>query len=483
MAANFLHGVETIEVRDGGRPVRMVKSAVIGLVGTAPVWAVDQADRFVNLPVLITSDLDAAKYGGPNEAGYTIPAALEAIRDQGRGVVIIVNVFDPATHKTAQAATAKTFSAAGVIDLGRRGVSGLVVKSADLATTYVAGTDYELAPVTGLVTRKAGGAIASGATVSVAFDYADPTKVTASDIIGAVDSAGHRTGLQGFQDAHGLFGFFPKTLIAPVYCTQTSVSVALIAMADRIRGQAIIDAPIGTTFAQAIAGRGPAGAINFNTSSERAVLCWPHVKVYDSATDADVLAPMSPRLAGLFAEVDIAEGYWVSPSNHEIKGIVGLERRVSAMINDPNSEANLLNEAGIVTVFNAFGSGLRAWGNRSAAFPSSTHPANFMSIRKTFDVVAESVEYAMLQFIDQPLTPATIDSVLATVNGLVRKLIADGALVDGRYWFDQGDNPVTELAAGHLVLRSDLTPPPPLERITFRMRYSTDGLAKLYAQN
>ena len=34
MAANYLHGVETIEVERGPRPVRTVKSAVIGLIGT-----------------------------------------------------------------------------------------------------------------------------------------------------------------------------------------------------------------------------------------------------------------------------------------------------------------------------------------------------------------------------------------------------------------------------------------------------------------
>ncbi len=35
MPANFLHGVETIELLAGPRPVRQVKTAVIGLVGTA----------------------------------------------------------------------------------------------------------------------------------------------------------------------------------------------------------------------------------------------------------------------------------------------------------------------------------------------------------------------------------------------------------------------------------------------------------------
>ncbi len=37
MAANYLHGVETIEVENGARPVKTVKSAVIGLIGTAPM--------------------------------------------------------------------------------------------------------------------------------------------------------------------------------------------------------------------------------------------------------------------------------------------------------------------------------------------------------------------------------------------------------------------------------------------------------------
>lgn len=37
MAANYLHGPETIEVENGARPVKTVKSAVIGLIGTAPM--------------------------------------------------------------------------------------------------------------------------------------------------------------------------------------------------------------------------------------------------------------------------------------------------------------------------------------------------------------------------------------------------------------------------------------------------------------
>jgi uncharacterized protein len=304
--------------------------------------------------------------------------------------------------------------------------------------------------------------------------------VTAGDIIGGVDSANHRTGMQAFLDCYQLLGFFPKNLIAPGYSPLASVSTAMIALVDRLRGHAFIDAPVGVSVQDVLSGRGPFGSINFATSSPRAILCYPHVRRYDALTNAYVLAPLSPYAAGLMAETDTAEGYWVSPSNHEIQGIVGLERGVTFMVNDAACEANLLNEAGVVTVANSFGTGFRLWGNRSAAFPASTYADNFIAIRRTFDVIHESVEYAMLQFIDKPLDLPTIDSILDTVNGLVRKLIADGALIAGRYFFKAEDNPIEELSAGHLVLRDSLTPPTPLERLTFKSSYDINGLKALY---
>src|SRR5690554_2724495 len=99
MAASFLHGVETVEQEVGGRVIRALKTAVIGLVGTAPVHLVDEADRKVNKLTLIANDKDAAKYFGPETEGYSIPSALRAIFDKGSGLVFVVNVFDPAVHK------------------------------------------------------------------------------------------------------------------------------------------------------------------------------------------------------------------------------------------------------------------------------------------------------------------------------------------------------------------------------------------------
>jgi uncharacterized protein len=486
MAANFLHGAETIEVKDGPRTIRLVKSSVIGIVGTAPIFAVAPADRTINVPMPILSDLDGARMFGSHLPGFTIPAALNAITDHatrsGSPSSLVVNVFDPARHKTAVPAASYTFDSSGVITLPHMGVISASVRPQAGGTDLVPATDYVLDQMAGTITRVPAGAISAAATVTIAYERADVSKVTASDIIGGVDAAGRRTGLQAFRDSYMLYGYWPKILIAPGWSSHAAVDAEMTALAEPLRAMALRDAPVGATVPQVLAGRGPMGSIAFDTSSPRALLCYPHLKVLDPTTNEVDLQPLSVRAAAVMGATDMDEGYWVSPSNHELKGIVGVERPITAMINDASCEANALNEAGIVTVFNSWGSGIRLWGNRSAAWPAETHPENFIAIRRTLDVIHESVELAMLQFMDGPLNPARIDSILASVNGLVRKLIGDGALVDGRYWFVPGNNPVEELANGHLVLNNDLTPPPPLERITFKSRYSIQGLRKLYGE-
>ena len=472
MAANYLHGVETVEVERGPRPVRTVKSAVIGLIGTAPIGA-------VNVSTLTLSEKDAAAFG-PQLPGFTIPQALDAIYDHGAGTVIVINVLDPATHKTTVANEAIAFDAStDRVKLAHGAVAALVVKSTDGATTYVAGTDYTADLVAGEIVRIKGGGIVAAGSAKANYDYADPTKVTAADIIGTVNAAGVRTGLKALKDTYNLFGFFAKILIAPAFCTQNSVATELIAMAEQLGAIAYIDAPIGTTYAQALAGRGPAGTINFNTSSDRVRLCYPHVKVYDPVLNAERLEPLSARAAGLRAKVDLDKGFWWSSSNQELVGVIGVERQLSAMIDDPQSEVNLLNEVGITTVFNSYGTGLRLWGNRSAAWPTVTHMRNFENVRRTGDVINESIRYFSQQYIDMPLNQALIDSLVESVNGYGRKLIGDGALIGFKAWYDPARNEETELAAGHLLISYKYTPPPPLERLTYETEITSEYLVTL----
>jgi phage tail sheath protein FI len=417
MSANYLHGVETIEILQGPVLIREVKSAVVFLVGTAPVHttiptgmsATDWYNQVVNQPILVLSRDDVAKYFGNPTPNYTIPYALDAIFDHGGTTCIVVNVFDPRTHTTN-------------------------------------GTP-------------------------------DPTKVQASDIIGGIDATtGQRKGLEIIDELYSRFGFTAKLILAPVYCESPSVATAMISKAENKRALALIDAPVGMTVQQVINARGTGGQLN--TFSYRAVICYPHVKIYDTATNSERLEPLSQRLAGVIARTDHEEGYWFSPSNHEILGITGIERPITASINDANTEANILNENGILTVFNSFGTGYRAWGNRTAAWPTYTDPKNFINVRRTADIIAESIEYATLQFLDKPITVA-IDGVLSMVNAFIRTMIGRGALVDGKCYFIKDKNPSDQLALGHLTFTYEIMPPTPAERITFEQVINIDLLKKL----
>ncbi len=476
MPANYLHGVETIEVENGPRPVRTVKSAVIGLIGTAPIGA-------VNVPTLTLSDKDAAAFG-TQLPGFTIPQALDAIYDHGTGTVIVINVLDPAIHKTAVASEPVVFNAStDQVTLAHGAVAALLLKSNDGLTTYVLGTDYTVDTLSGTLTRVKGGRIAASGGAKASYDYADPTKVTAADIIGAVNAAGVRTGMKALKDTYNQFGFFAKTLIAPAFCTQNSVATELIAMADQLHAIAYIDAPIGTTFAQALAGRGPNGTINFNTSSDRVRLCYPHVKVFDTALNAERLEPLSARAAGLRAKVDLDKGFWWSNSNQELAGVIGVERQLSAMIDDPQSEVNLLNEQGITTVFSSYGSGYRLWGNRTAAWPTVSHMRNFENVRRTGDMINESIRYFSQQYFDMLIDQALIDDLVESVNGYGRKMIGNGALLGFKAWFNPARNPQTELEAGHLLISYKYTPKPPMERLTFETEITSEYLLTLKGGN
>ncbi len=471
MPANYLHGVETIELSKGPVPVRVVKSAVIALIGIAPAGASQEL-------ISVNSQVDAAQFGA-QLPGFTIPQALAAIQKQGTSTVLVVNVFDETAHGTAVAnETVAVADRKAKLAFVNVGAAAPVVKDNTLATTYTEGDDYTIDEFGNI--KILTGDITDGSNLKVSYKKLNGAAVNSSAIIGAIDGGtGVKTGTKLFLDAYNTFGFKPKLIIAPGYSTVSAVATELIAMADLYKAHAIIDAPIGTTVANAIEGRGPSGSINFNTSSKRAVLCFPHLKVADpdpSAASTDtVLAPFSQFLAGVASATDYNEGYWVSPSNHEIKGIVGVEISISAAINDSTTEANQLNEVGIVTQFNSFGTGIRTWGNRAASFPSSTSPSNFIPVQRTADILHESVELAMLQFIDKPINQAIIDSIRETVNGFMRTLISRGALVDGKNddglttgcYFDKSKNIPADIAAGKLTFDLVFMPPTPAEWITF----------------
>lgn len=491
----LLHGVRTRYLDTVPRPVTVVPSDVIAIVGSAPTYKLDPEFQVKNIPQRCESPVDDSAKAGPKTSGFTIPYALDAIRDNNGGTVEVVNVFDPATHKTTATAISYTFSAAtNTVQLLRvtgtaptqakttinaEGITGtFAVTNTAGDTTYTLTTDYTYNAVTGVVTRVVGGAITSGQSVRITYDYADPARVTAANVIGAVTGGGSTfTGLSVLSTIFGLRGYRPKIIICPGFSDDDGVAAEMISKAVALGAHALIDAVEDATRDEAIAGRnGTSPVTNFDSSQRQAIYCYP--KVYD--TD-NLLQPLSQYLAGVIARTDKEFGYWWSPSNKEIFGITGLEVDLYAdPISPANTDVNALNAAGIVTVAKWFGSGYRIWGNRTALYPSDTTPLNFIPVSRTFDIFTESLARAAIPFVDRPINNALIDAVMDTGNGFIREQVVLGALLEGsEVYYDKAKNPVTALAAGQITFSVVIMPPTPAELITFDTTLDINLLGEL----
>lgn len=481
---DFLHGVDYINDPNIITPVLYPRSGVVGLVGTAPTHLVSSLHQAPSKPTIVSSYRDAVRLFGPLNSGaegFTLPEALEAVYMQGVALCLVINVFDPnnADHYTAVADEAKTF-VAGKVTLANPSVYNVVVKYGALfVETAEPDVDYRLEPITGELTVIASGALTATSAVEVSYRYAQPDNVLAADVAGGTSVGGVRTGIHAFEDCYHLYGFNPRLMAAPGWSYTPEVSEELIAVAEKTLAHCAIDAPIGASTTEVINGRNSVDGLvkNFNIAAGRAVLCYPHLK-----NQRGDLVPLSAYWCGVAAATQDKYGFWWSPSNKPIRGVSGSERPLTSTYTSSNSEIQLLNEVGVVTVFgitplDSFATGYRMWGNRASSYPSDTSPRSFIVIQIIEDQIRIGLEQALLQYVDRPFNRVVVGFILQTMNLYLQRMKARGILLGGRAFFDEQDNPVDQLALGHIIVRLDQAGPPPLERITVMARYNEQYLA------
>ncbi|WP_314342844.1 phage tail sheath subtilisin-like domain-containing protein [Simonsiella muelleri] len=446
MAAAFHHGSETIRIDGGSSPVYTVDGAITAIIGTAPTGAVN------SLTVCQTSK-DFAQFGAElTNAGFTIPNATNIWTRYKSGIAYVVNVCDPSKHKTTVTDEVLVVDSDTLSAKTKKPAlqSGWVVKD---GTSTLTADRYTLNALTGEIQFKT-----KPTAPKISYTHTDPSKVTEAEIIGAyVAQTGKRTGMELVTEGFNRFGADAKIIIAPEFDKTATCAAALMVLADKLHGIAYYDAPKGTNLSQALMGRGNLGTINFNTSSDRAQLFFPHVigllGVESLATHA----------AGLRMKTDVEQGYWFSISNRELLGVTGLEIGLTARVDDQQSETNRLNEKGITTVFNSYGTGYRMWGNRLACFPTTSHIKNFEVAQRTGDLIDESIRRFELQYIDRPIDDALIDSLtegIRTYLGTVRGIVGYSVSLD--YDYDLVD----AFSKGQVPIVYDYTPKLPMERAT-----------------
>ena len=141
---------------------------------------------------------------------------------------------------------------------------------------------------------------------------------------------------------------------------------------------------------------------------------------------------------------------------------------------DPNSRANLLNEAGITTIIQQ--DGFRLWGNRTC---SADPKYAFLNVRRTADIIADSIMAAHLWAVDRNISRTYLEDVVEGVNNYMRHLRSIGAIIDGEAYADPDLNTPDQIEAGKVYIDFRFSANYPAEHITFRSHLVNDYLAEV----
>ena len=471
MADKFLHGIENVTVDDGSRPITTVRSSTIGLIGTAPL--ADETAFPLNTPVLIAgSRLEAAKLGTTG----TLPDAIDSIFDQIGAVVVVVRVEQGLTDTETLA------NILGGVDAVTGQYEGV---HAFLAAENMLGFVPKILLAPGFTqTRTSGGVLTAGVTAG-GTGYTDGTYnltvtgagtgavITATVLGGIVTSTAIVNPGSGYTVAPtlalpaGAGAGTGATFSVTVGTVGNAVVAEMIGIAERLKSVIIADGP-NTNDADAIAYSGDFG-------SKRVFLVDPKALKIDG-TGAIATSWASAHVAGLIAKSDNDRGWWWSPSNQEINGIVGTARAIDFQMGDANCRANLLSEKKVTTIIRQ--QGYRLWGNRTL---SSDPKWQFLCVVRTSDMIDESLKAAHLWAVDRGITKNYVNDVVEGVNEYLRYLKNIGAILGGQCWADPQLNSALVIKSGKVYFDFDFTPVYPAEHIIFRSHLVDDYIKDIFA--
>lgn len=290
---------------------------------------------------------------------------------------------------------------------------------------------------------------------------------TNAAVIGTVTAGGQRTGLQALLSAESITGVKPRILGAPGLDTQ-AVTTELASIAQKLRAFAYASA-LGDTISEVLDYRD-------NFSQRELMLIWPEFKASTASGTIEDVSAIGYAL-GLRAKLDEAVGWHKTLSNVGVNGVVGISRPVYWELQNPATDAGLLNEGDITTLIRR--DGYRFWGNRT----TSADPLfAFENYTRTAQVLADTIAEAHLWAIDLPLTPSLVKDIREGVNAKFRDLTARGYILGASCWYDERYNEVANLEQGILTLDYDYTPVPPLEDLEFQQRITDSYLLTFAAQ-
>lgn len=491
---SYTHGVNVSEVPTSLLPPVQSSAGIPVIIGTAAINMADTSN--VNKPVLCYSYAEAvAAFGfvpakadaasGLKKFEYSIS---EFIQSQfglfGVAPAIIINVLDPTKHKktaTTTSVTLDTKTGSATID-----ETGILPASVELSgdSSYTKDTDYIVAfddegklVITSNKDTDGSFLCTTGTALTFAADKLDPTAVDTADVIGGVDTAGNKSGLELINECFPRFRLVPGLLIAPGYSSNAGVAAAMAAKCANInesfKCKCIVDVPTDTVTNYSAVAEWK----NTNNITDVAqIVCWPGVSLDGT------FYHMSTQAAGLIGKTDSTydDVPYVSPSNQNLQMTAAvLANGKEVFLGQDN--AAYLNGQGVCTALNFIG-GWKFWGNRTAVYPGNTDVKDaFIPVSRMFAWIGNTLIQTFWSQIDSPLNRRLIDTIVDSANVWLNGLTAQQYILGGRVEFLEDENPTTDLMDGIVRFHVYVTPPSPGREIDFVMEYDPEYINTLFA--
>lgn len=478
----YKHGITTSEIPTSITPSATSASVPI-VFGTAPINLSKLNNKEkppINVPVMCFTYSEAVEaFGYSDDWKFTLSESIKAYFDLfATSPLILVNVLDPAKHKKSVPDQTIPMSD-GLATIKDQGVLKESVKVKKDATTFKEGKDYVL-DFNGsgelVIQRLSNGSIpANTKELTASYDKLDPTAVKSADIIGGIDRKGRATGLELLNQVFPRFRMVPGMVLAPGFSSDPTVAAAMTAKARNINGtfkcMALTDVPANMNYTDV-----PKWTTDNNYTSPGQINCYPKLTLGDKQYH------MSTQLAGVMCVTDAANGSvpYMSPSNHDYKADGAALDDGTEFFLGPD-QARFLNGNGIVTALNFIG-GWKAWGNRTAVYPSTTDPKDsFIPVRRMMDWIQNTVILTYWQYLDAPITKRMVQAVTDSLNLWMNGLQSQGYILGGRVAFNESENSKVDLMDGKVRFHIYVTPPSPAEEMSFVVEYDANYLSSLFA--
>jgi len=143
-------------------------------------------------------------------------------------------------------------------------------------------------------------------------------------------------------------------------------------------------------------------------------------------TQTRLVLPPSSAMAGIYASIDSTRGVFKAPANTGIANVLAPAVKVSDQDQD---DFNVDTTAGkSINVIRSFrGLGTLVWGARTLA--GNDREWRYISVRRFFNMVEESVKRSLFRFVFEPNSPNTWISIRASVEAFLETQWRAGALL------------------------------------------------------